>query len=222
MCIMSANGANVKLDPLFSGANESQCDRPSALVICICTVDAGATLSQVLSTIPGDSKASFLILTDVRRGFTTLLSERLRAETYLSIWPMELECTLASGEGYLVPAQSSCEFREIEPGGAVQAIEVPLVDDRAKESPVRLRETCRRAAEIFGNKSIAVFLSSLAGDTVEAVQEIKEAGGRVICQNESTSLVVDGPRMAVQSKLADDVLPLWAISGHLAEVLGTT
>lgn len=193
--------------------------RPAALVLLIVQAGAGEALGQVLANIPRDLNAAFLVLADTRRGFSTFLCERLRSECALPVHQLAFEADLAPGEVLVVPAQVSLEFTEHEPGGAVSAMEVALEGERAAESTVKLKEIAGRACALFGASTVAVMLSCLPGDAVEAVRQVREAGGRVITQNAATALLADGSRAVSDSNLADEVLPLWDICSHLTEYL---
>lgn len=192
--------------------------RPAALVVFISTVGASDALSQVLTSIPRDTSAAFIAFPDVRRGFTGILCERLRAECGLVVQDIGDRETLRRGHVYVVPVQSAVELSGSDPDGAVH-LTAPSVTEKQSEGGGRIRNSCQRIVDVFGDKTVAVMLAGMAGDGVDAAQRIKAAGGRVVAQNEATALVFDGPRALADANMADDILPLWAIGSHLSEVL---
>ncbi len=214
MASISSDRAETSIGGVETSAHRT---RPSSLVVVICSVGTNDTITQVLGAIPRDTSAAFLVLPDVRRGFTILLAERLRSECSLCVFEAEAERTLSAGEVCLVPAQSAAAvIAQQDNDVLVQEI---ALENKPAELTTRLKFTCTQVAKAFGEKATIVLLSGMGGDAVDGVRAIKEADGHVIVQNEATSLVFDGPREVLESKLADDVLPLWAIGGHIAEIV---
>ncbi|MCC6485161.1 MAG: chemotaxis protein CheB [Armatimonadetes bacterium] len=193
--------------------------RPGALVLLVAQAGASDAFSQVLSNTPRDLNAAFVALADVRKGFSSLLCERLRSECNLQVDELSQDSPVSPGHVLVAPAQMSVEFSETEPGGVVHASGVSLDGERAAQSPVRLREIAQKACALFGSSTVAIMLSGLGGDTVDCLRQVKEAGGHVITQDPMTALVSEGPRAAAAANLVDEVLPLWAICSHLSEYL---
>jgi two-component system chemotaxis response regulator CheB len=62
-----------------------------------------------------------------------------------------------------------------------------------------------------------MILTGMGEDGVQGLLAVHQAGGRVIAQDEKTSVVFGMPGAAVAAGLADQVLPLDAIAGRLVE-----
>jgi two-component system chemotaxis response regulator CheB len=69
----------------------------------------------------------------------------------------------------------------------------------------------------FGNATGAVILTGMGEDGVQGLRAVHQAGGRVIAQDEKTSVVFGMPGAAVAAGVADQVLPLDAIAARLVE-----
>ena len=57
-------------------------------------------------------------------------------------------------------------------------------------------------------------------DGVAGLRAVRQAGGRIIAQDEETSVVFGMPGAAVAAGLADQVLPLDRIAGRVAQLVG--
>lgn len=64
------------------------------------------------------------------------------------------------------------------------------------------------AAEFFGASTLAVVLTGMGNDGVDGLASIREAGGRILVQDEGSCVVFGMPGAAVAAGLADSVVPL--------------
>jgi len=71
-------------------------------------------------------------------------------------------------------------------------------------------------AEAYGSNSLAVVLTGMGSDGQRGSQSIREAGGQVLVQDESTSVVWGMPGQVVAAGLADAILPLDAIPKEIS------
>jgi two-component system chemotaxis response regulator CheB len=60
----------------------------------------------------------------------------------------------------------------------------------------------------------------MGDDGADGIRSVKRAGGYVIAQDESTSVVWGMPRAAAATGLVDDVLPLSRIAETLQRLVG--
>lgn len=194
--------------------------RPASLVTVFSTVGSGDDIKHVLTNCPADTSAGFLAFPDVRRGFTRMLCERLQQECVLDIAELDQGRPLYAGGVLVVPAQCGVDLHDGGEGGTIWCEPVDL-DSRPSEMTSRVKDSCKQAGAAFGSHVVAVMLSGLAGDCLQAISEIKSLGGQVVTIDDSSALVNDGPRAVVQAGLADQVLPLWAVGAHIGEALGT-
>src|SRR5438270_369610 len=71
------------------------------------------------------------------------------------------------------------------------------------------------AARVFGASAVAVILTGMGDDGVAGLRAVREAGGRVIAQDEKSSVIFGMPGAAVAAGVADAVLPLDLIPTRL-------
>lgn len=77
----------------------------------------------------------------------------------------------------------------------------------------------RSAAECCGAATLAVMLTGMGSDGLEGTRDIKGFGGRVIAQDEPSSVVWGMPGAIARENLADQVLPLSRIGDAVAEIV---
>jgi two-component system chemotaxis response regulator CheB len=73
----------------------------------------------------------------------------------------------------------------------------------------------RTAAEVYGNKLLAVVLTGMGYDGLKGAQVIKERGGQVIAQDEASSVIWGMPGAVAQAGLADGILPIDKITDEI-------
>jgi two-component system chemotaxis response regulator CheB len=75
--------------------------------------------------------------------------------------------------------------------------------------------TLRSAARSFGPAMIAVLLTGMGYDGLEGAAHVKNAGGIVLAEHESSCVVYGMPRQVIEAGLADMVVPLSLMSRAL-------
>ena len=73
----------------------------------------------------------------------------------------------------------------------------------------------RSVAATFGPACLAVVLTGMGHDGLRGAEQIVQAGGTVLAQDEATSVVWGMPRAVAQAGLAHKVLPLETIPDEL-------
>jgi two-component system chemotaxis response regulator CheB len=75
------------------------------------------------------------------------------------------------------------------------------------------------AAKAYGASLAAVILTGMGSDGVEGLKAVRAAGGRVLAQDEASSVVYGMPGEAVAAGVVEAVLAVDAIAPRLAELL---
>jgi two-component system chemotaxis response regulator CheB len=74
-------------------------------------------------------------------------------------------------------------------------------------------------AAAFGAAAVGVILTGMGEDGTDGLRLLRKGGGRVIAQDEKSSVVFGMPAAAVAAGLAHQVLPLDAIAARLRELV---
>ena len=72
-------------------------------------------------------------------------------------------------------------------------------------------------AKTFGRDCLAVILTGMGQDGLRGCRAIHEAGGQIVAQDETTSVVWGMPGYVARAGLADRVLPLNGIAAEIVQ-----
>jgi len=73
----------------------------------------------------------------------------------------------------------------------------------------------RSVASAYGSNALGVVLTGMGSDGSKGAEAIVQAGGRVLAQDEETSIVWGMPGFIARAGIADGVLPLPEIAAEL-------
>ena len=182
---------------------------PQVKLIAIGTSTGGpAALHRILIDLPSDFQAPILVVQHMARGFIDGLVKWLGGAIALKVTTASHGEALLPGTVYIAPDDR--HLGATPDGRAVLAMTAPVGGFRP--SVDYLFDSCARA---YGSSLVATMLTGMGQDGVEGLATVKERGGRVIAQDERSSVVFGMAQQAVSRGLVDEVLPLDAIGSRL-------
>lgn len=190
--------------------------RPRALVIGSST-GGPAALATVLPSLPGNLGVPVLVVQHMPPRFTALLAERLDGMCALNVREG------ADGEPVLP------DTVYIAPGGYHMRVVGPAVrpvialDQQPPVNSCRpaVDHLFRSAVNVFGGRLLAVVLTGMGQDGRDGAMAVRQAGGSVLAQDESSSVVWGMPRAVTEAGIVDDVLDIHQVaSAVIARVTG--
>ncbi|HYI02495.1 MAG TPA: chemotaxis-specific protein-glutamate methyltransferase CheB [Hyalangium sp.] len=188
--------------------------RPAVVAIAAST-GGPAALHRILSELPADFPLPILVVQHIALGFAEGMAGWLDSVTPLKVKVAEDGEPLKQGTVYVAPDD---RHLGLSPDGQVQVSNTaPLGGFRPSGTHL-----FRSVARAFGAGSVALILTGMGQDGLEGLRELRQAGGRVLAQDEATSIVFGMPGVAVAAGLPDAVLPLEAIASHLKELATAT
>ena len=182
-------------------------------LVAIATSTGGpAALHRLFAALPADFPLPILVVQHIARGFTDGLADWLGKSTALRVKVAEHGEPLEPHTVYLAP-----EDRHLGVSGpfSVALSSAPPVGG-FRPSGTFLFESAARAR---GAGTVALILTGMGSDGVEGLAEVRRAGGRIIAQDEESSVIFGMPGAAIAAGVADVVLPLDAIPAHLLELV---
>ena len=168
-------------------------------------------LGQILSKLPADFRAPVMVVPHMAQMFTRFFAERLAAQTPLTVVEAEDGKVAQPGTVYVAPADFHLTVRK-RSGATVFALDqAPPQHAHRPAADVLFKSV----AEEYGSRALALVLTGMGQDGVKGCEDITTAGGRVLVQDEATSVVWEMAGLVARAGLADAVLPLGEIAAEL-------
>ena len=141
--------------------------------------------------------------------FTRILAQHIEQQTGVTACEGEDGMVLQAGRVHVAPGDYHMDFER----------ESPLSDTKIKLNQNPPVNFCRPAVDpmfqsainIYGNKILGVILTGMGNDGEIGGQDLVKAGGRLIAQDEDTSVVWGMPGAVAKAGVCSAVLPLGEI-----------
>ncbi|GAB4265560.1 MAG: chemotaxis-specific protein-glutamate methyltransferase CheB [Deferrisomatales bacterium] len=170
------------------------------------------TVQSIFRALPASFPCPVLLVQHISLGFTRGFAQWLQRETDLTVKVLERSERLEPGTIYLALDGRHMEARR---GLAVLTDDPPV--NACKPSVDVLFESVARE---WGEHAVAVLLTGMGRDGARGALAVRQAGGEVIVQDESTSVIFGMPKAAIELGAATRVVPAGRIPQVLAEVIG--
>ncbi len=186
---------------------------PTAVKIVLIGVSTGGpnALAKLLPALPANFPVPVLVVQHMPPIFTKLVADRINTQSQLTV--------KEAAEGDLITPGTVL----LAPGDFHMTVD-------AHASPPRIRLTqdppenfCRPAVDelfrsaipVYGPGILAVVLTGMGSDGSSACEAVKQSGGRILVQDEATSVVWGMPGSVAEKGLAEAVLPLEQIAPEI-------
>ncbi len=187
---------------------------PELVAIGVSTGGPNA-LAELLPQLDRSFPAPVLVTQHMPPIFTRLLAERLDARCSLTVREAVPGVTAEPGQIWIAPGGQHLVVRRRADGR--------IVLDLDDGPPV---QSCRPSVDVmFASVAkaledgvVGVVLTGMGADGRDGSRAIRGVGGRVIAQDEASSVVWSMPGATVRAGLATDVLPLDRIAARLGEL----
>jgi two-component system chemotaxis response regulator CheB len=185
-------------------------------ILTIATSTGGpAALHRLLADLPGDFPVPILVVQHITEGFTPGLADWLNKVSPLHVKVAQQGEMLAPHTVYLAPDDLHLGLSS---RSAIALSSAPPVGG-FRPSGTFLFESAARA---FGSSTVALILTGMGEDGVAGLRTVRQHGGRIIAQDETSCVIFGMPGSAIAAGLPDLVLPLDAMAARLVEWVGKT
>lgn len=168
-----------------------------------------SALAEIFSQLPVDFPAPVIVAQHLTSQMTASLAQRLDRISPLSVAEVKSDEQIVPKHAYVVPGDFHFFFTLGPRIHLLAAKRLP------KPSIDMGLVSC---AEHFGSKTIGVILSGMGDDGVIGAKTVKQLGGKILVQDEPTSVIFGMGARVVEAGLADEVLPLEKIPKRLVEL----
>lgn len=188
---------------------------PRVLAIAASTGGPNA-LATVVGGLPRDFPLPVLVTQHMPPLFTTMFAQRLAREGTLPCAEAQDGESLRPGRVYVAPGDHHLTVI----GSGVARIPTVRITSDPPEHHCRpaANPMFRSAALAFPRGVLAVVLTGMGEDGREGCEAVAASGGRVIVQDERSSVVWGMPGSVVASGISCSIVPLQSISAHVVSL----
>lgn len=188
---------------------------PKVLAIASSTGGPNA-LAEVLGGLPRDFPLPILITQHMPAVFTAMLAQRLERDA-------GRPCVEGRDGEPILPNHTY-----VAPGGFHMVVQTLEAKPFIRLTTTEPENYCRPAADvmlrsvaaIYGASTLAVVLTGMGEDGMRGCRTVHERGGRILVQDEATSVVWGMPGAVANAGLASAILPLPAIAEAIQSSCG--
>lgn len=186
---------------------------PKVLAIAASTGGPNA-LADVLGGLPADFPLPILVTQHMPPVFTALLAQRLQRDAGRPCVEATNGMPVKPGCTYVAPGDWHMLVHTIEGHPVIKLEQSPPENHCRPAADPMLRSI----AAVYGPATLAVVLTGMGEDGRRGCASVRERGGRVVVQDEATSVVWGMPGAVVHAGLAQHVLPLKEIAGKITSI----
>jgi len=173
-------------------------------------------LAEVLESIPQGFLAPVLIVQHMPKNFTAYLAKRLDGRCALTVREAEDGSVIETGSAWIAPGDLHIKVEKHAGTFRITTDDGPLVNSCRPSVDVLFDSVAR----IYGPATLAVVLTGMGQDGLNGSHRISDAGGRIIAQNQSSSVVWGMPGHIAAKGLADAILPCKEIGPEIVRRVG--
>ncbi|MGH2470172.1 MAG: protein-glutamate methylesterase/protein-glutamine glutaminase, partial [Chloroflexota bacterium] len=182
-------------------------------VVAIGTSTGGPkALNEVIPRLPANLPAAVLVVQHMPAGFTRALAQRLNDISPMAVREAVAGDALQPGVVLVAPGDF---HMAVLPGGRIGLNQSAPVHNVRPAVDVLFASI----AQVCGRDGVGVVLTGMGSDGAEGATAIKRSGGRVIAQDEATSVVFGMPRAVVEAHASDVVAPLPRVADEIVRAL---
>jgi len=181
-----------------------------------CSTGGPNALAALLPMLPADLSVPVMITQHMPPLFTRLLAERLNAAGPLKVREACAGDLVEPGHIYVAPGDYHMDVRR--DGTVVRIVlhQSPQENSCRPAVDVMLRSIVR----VYGAGTLAVILTGMGQDGLRGCELVRETGGRVLAQDEASSVVWGMPGAVAKAGHANAVIPITAMATEITRHLG--
>ncbi|MBX7174592.1 MAG: PAS domain S-box protein [Pyrinomonadaceae bacterium] len=172
------------------------------------------SLKEFFTLMPDDSGMVFVVILHLSEEHESNLAEILNRQTSMPVQQVNSTIKMEPNNVYVIPPAKHLELKDgeihLKKPKRVRGVRVPI--DRF----------FRSMAETYGQKAICIILSGTGRDGTLGIKHIKGKNGFAIVQDPFDAEYDEMPRSAIETKIADVILPVAEMPEKLLFVRDST
>ncbi len=181
-----------------------------------CSTGGPNALTSVLESFPSRLGVPMFIVQHMPPVFTRLFADRLRSITKLNVREAAGGELVEKGDVWVAPGD---HHMIIKRDGLVRRIALLKTPPENSCRPA-VDILFRSVVECYGGRTLAIVLTGMGQDGLRGCQEVREAGGQIVVQDEATSVVWGMPGFVANAGLADAIVPIGGIALEVTRRIG--
>lgn len=168
-------------------------------------------LAELLPALAGDFPLPIVIVQHMPPVFTRLLADRLSAASAIAVREGVAGEEIKPGVAWVAPGDFHMVLEKTAAGARL------ALNQQAPENSCRpaVDPLFRSVLQIYGAATLGLILTGMGQDGLKGCEQVVQAGGQVLAQDEATSVVWGMPGFVAQAGLAEKILPLNQIAGEV-------
>jgi two-component system, chemotaxis family, protein-glutamate methylesterase/glutaminase len=176
-------------------------------------------LAEVFSNVLQPVNVPIVIVQHMPPMFTKTLAVRLDGlKGPVRFHEGEEGMEIENGHAYIAPGGKHMDIRREGLRMVIRLHEGPPENSCRPAVDV----TFRSVVSLYGASILAVILTGMGQDGLRGCELIAEAGGRILAQDEASSVVWGMPGFVARAGLANEVLPLSQIGGRIVQIVAVS
>ncbi|HUC83573.1 MAG TPA: chemotaxis response regulator protein-glutamate methylesterase [Candidatus Acidoferrales bacterium] len=185
-------------------------------IVCIGTSTGGPNaLAEVFASLPANLPVPLVIVQHMPPLFTAMLAERLTAHSPIPCHEGTEGQLVESGQAYIAPGGRHMEVQRLGTRLKLHLHDGPLENSCRPAVDVLFRS----AAAAYGGAVLGVVMTGMGQDGLRGCEAIRECHGRVIAQDEASSVVWGMPGSVARAGYAGKVVPLNRIATEITRMV---
>jgi two-component system chemotaxis response regulator CheB len=185
--------------------------QPNRIIAIGISTGGPNALQYLLTQIPAEFPATFVVVQHMPEGFTEMFARRLDECCAMDVQEARSGDLLVAGRVLICPGNRHMMVRRMPRGEMVILSDGPPINGHRPSVDVLFHSV----AQEFGLTSVGILMTGMGEDGAEGLGAIKSTGGVTIAQSEETCVVPGMPRAAINKGYASKIIPLDGLSQFL-------
>ncbi|MFZ3172793.1 MAG: chemotaxis response regulator protein-glutamate methylesterase [Carboxydocellales bacterium] len=184
-------------------------------IIAIGTSTGGPkALQEILPLLPRSLPAGVLIVQHMPKGFTKSLADRLDSMSQINVREAKDGDELVAGLALIAPGDFHMTTNEVGGRVIINLNQEPAYSGHRPSVDVMFKTVAKLSLDKVG-----VILTGMGGDGSDGLVLIKQNMGKTIAQNEDSCIVFGMPKVAIEKKAVDNIVPLNKIAMEIMKLI---